>query len=189
MGPLSAPLRGGNTLFLDAAAARAHPYPTVEVGGQEIRRLDMVGATLLARQGVNFFVVPGFDLRHCRMGQAPGLLHDPAEFYGILLARLVMEPTPLTPLDAVRLLATERIMLLRATLRQAAQRVDEARRLLLDEEAWWWQRPEIAPTASALGAVLTDLGPRLEATYIPDVDHSHMQSLVKALDRLKGEAR
>lgn len=98
-------LRGGNAVFLDIDAVLRHPYPTVNVGAERTRRADMVGTALLYRAGgtwISRFPCPVLHERALwdpvTLGDRSGELCSDsvlstmrAEFYGVLLARALMD--------------------------------------------------------------------------------------------------
>jgi len=148
----STALRGGNAAFFDFDALLAHPYPTASLGGTDTRRSDMIGGTLLARTGVALVATSTLSLLHERGSEcgpsADQMVHWRslrAEFHGVLLARLAMDPpsgeAPRAYLgELARLRATTIIDALREARRQIG-RIDEAVRAA---SAWWTSDQEVA---------------------------------------------
>lgn len=138
--------RGGNAAFFTLDACLSHPYPTLTVAGTMLRRSDMVGAALLRRSGFDVRRVP-VAIRHRRTcGQhesrfgrrsAPDVWDSiTAEFFGVLVARLVMDPSAEDALPRVTRLANGRSTRLTANLRRAAGTLDQLRDLVRDPPGW-----------------------------------------------------
>lgn len=163
--------RGGNTVFLDLDACLRHPYPSLLIDGVATRRADMIGTAWLARSGALVSEWP-LPLLHRRAGQdhdaltgfGDGRLAEEAarqsllaEFFGVLLVRLVHEGISDGREAAAYLerVARQRAHRIVGNLRAAAQLCDEVRAGCgRGRGAWWWSLPDIAARMDALGRSL-----------------------------------
>ncbi len=150
--------RGGNAVFLDLDSALRHPYPSLAVGGQRTRRADMVGTALLAREGGAPAV--GWDraVLHDRPPRRPGplaaavLATMSAEFYGVLLARALVEGE--VDLDGCARRRARRII---ERIALSAARLDAARAAVERARAGWLGADEpIAGGLDRLDAMLRE---------------------------------
>ena len=169
-------LRGGNCLFLQTRALRAHLYPSFQVHGVWSRRADMIGATLLARR-------PGFratrrhiTLRHDRTGQrafsaelGPWL----AEFAGVLFARLILGDIPQEHWEAA---AAQQALLRFDRLEQALSRARAAGRNARGQLALLTARSglpgEITRAATVLGRDLAELDTTIAAVDLGSMEET-----------------
>ena len=157
--PVTNLLRGGNAVFFDLDALFGHTYPAVNISGLTTRRSDMVGAALLARSGgtwVADFACPVLHEREESLDEsvepddASGaryvLDRMAEEFFGVLLARAVMDGEAGEPLGSERLstLARERAVQVVCRLQDAQVRCAEALATLDEALAGWMgQGPDI----------------------------------------------
>lgn len=143
-------LRGGNTVFLDVDALFGHTYPAVQLGDVTTRRSDMVGATLLARRGAAWPAAFAFPVLHVRCpdpDSARSVVETRSvmrrslidEFYGVLLARAVMDSNKGEALaaDDLMALASERATLVMKMMSRAAELADRALTTIAQVSRGW----------------------------------------------------
>lgn len=175
----SAPLRGGNALFFDLDACLSHTYPTASLDGLDSRRSDMIGATLLAREG--YIVAHGpLSLEHARdAGEGPTSASARwrslrSEFHGVLLARLVMDGVPgeADPPEHLRRLAIDRARVVSSALAAARDQLVRIDRLRLESRAWWRSDPEVCTHLDRVSKTLWGMwNDIVDSPELPTVEH------------------
>jgi hypothetical protein len=163
--PTTSPLRGGNTIFFDLDVLASHSYPAVLIDGRWSRRADMIGATLVARRPGVIAYHSTLSLHHDRSDQH---LIDAAterwvpEFCGVLLARLVMNPSPANKprvgaLAELGELARERAERITSRLTLARARASRALSLTTDIPTWWREDAQVTVSVHALRTHITHI--------------------------------
>jgi len=185
--------RGGNAAFFDLDACLQHSYPHITIEGVPTRRSDMVGASLLARDGSCGVYEAAFPLLHDRVmgdetvGFTGGKLDPHAarasilgEFYGVLLARSVMEAPPVgcTRADWLAALAAERADVIVGNLRAASELMDRLVNQFGDGgPGWLSQDREVAVRVKQLIEALQVLAGAYWGGADPSTRHIWLTSL------------
>jgi hypothetical protein len=161
--------RGGNAAFFDLHACLSHAYPRLRVADVPLRRADMIGAALLREQGFTVRRVPialrhersasGRDARGRRRTASDVWESITSEFFGVLVARLVMEPSEEPRSARAGRIARSRAARLVANLRSAGELVDRLAEAVARPAGWLGGDAEVAVALSALRGALDELLP------------------------------
>ena len=121
-------LRGGNAVFLDIDSCLSHTYPAIKIDGDDTRRSDMLGLTLLFREGGTWPAEWRYPLMHIRTVEGNDRVKDKrkgilrslrTEFFGVLMVRAVTQGS-----SSLVEIAKERSNRIVDCLLQAAYRLD-----------------------------------------------------------------